>query len=134
MSYRWVKELESGNTTIDARHKEMFDAFNTLFDACARGKGKAELLRTLEFLCEYADKHLVEEEQLMLKHDYPDYAVHRAQHSILRRQITAVIEDYRQSDISRSIVAKVNSIMSSWLVEHVLVWDVRLAAYLRTQT
>lgn len=134
MSYTWVKELESGNAVIDTQHRELFDAFNTLFDACARGEGKAELLHTIDFLSQYADKHLTEEEQLMIEYHYPDYAAHKTRHTILRRQIAAVIEDYHQSSLSRLVVAKVNSIMSSWLVEHVLVWDIQLAAYLRTKT
>lgn len=132
MSYAWPKGLESGNEGIDCQHKELFQAFNSLFDACAKGQSQTEILRTLTFLEGYMHNHLNDEELLMRQSGYPDYAAHKACHSLFRSQITSVLEEYRQEGVSRLLVAEVNSILSSWLTGHVRKWDVHLAHYLRT--
>lgn len=134
MSYAWMKELESGHREIDEQHRELFEAFNALFDACARGEGRKELLHTLDFLEWYTRKHLADEERLMKEHSYPNYAAHKTRHNVFRRQIAAITEEYHQNDIDLSLVAKVNSVLASWLADHVQNWDVQLAAYLRTQS
>lgn len=131
MSYEWIESLESGNVSIDTQHRELFQAFNDLFDACARGEGRLEILRTLTFLEKYMLEHLDNEETLMRENAYPDYAAHKSQHNLLRRQITSVLEEYRQNDINITLVAKVNSILSSWVVRHVQSKDVQLAGFLR---
>ena len=39
MKYELTSDLMTGNSLIDAEHKQLFDAINDLMDACAQGVG-----------------------------------------------------------------------------------------------
>ena len=40
MKYELTSDLMTGNSLIDAEHKQLFDAINDLMDACAQGAGE----------------------------------------------------------------------------------------------
>ena len=50
MAFTWSKDLETGNAQIDKEHQELIQATNQLLDACAAGKGRSELGKTMDFL------------------------------------------------------------------------------------
>ena len=69
--YEVTADLMTGNALIDTEHKQLFDAVNSLMDACAQGKGRDKILSTAQFLERYVDKHFGDEEGLQTKSGYP---------------------------------------------------------------
>lgn len=133
MSYEWQENLKVGDERLDSQHQELFDAFNRLLNACAMGTSRMEIKETLAFLEQYINFHFEEEEELMIQMAYPEFTSHKRGHSTFRRQVESIIDDYRQNGASIPLVAKVNSILSSWLITHVKQEDLKLVIYLKSK-
>ena len=56
MKYELTSDLMTGNSLIDAEHKQLFDAINDLMDACAQGVGREKIMSTTQFLNSYVNK------------------------------------------------------------------------------
>lgn len=131
MSYEWQENLKIGDERLDSQHRELFDAFNRLLDACSMGTSQTEIKETLAFLEQYIDFHFEEEEALMAQMAYPDLHSHKCEHNRFRRQVESIMTDYQQNGASIPLVAKANSILSSWLITHVKQEDFKLVIYLK---
>ena len=55
----WNKKLSVGIKLIDEQHKSLIKRLNDVSSAIETGQGEREITKTLEFLAEYADFHLV---------------------------------------------------------------------------
>lgn len=67
MNLNWDNNLATGIVNIDNQHKELFDRINKLLIAMKEGKGKDEVIGTLNFLEDYVIKHFTEEEEIQKK-------------------------------------------------------------------
>ncbi|WOC32134.1 MULTISPECIES: bacteriohemerythrin [Caproicibacterium] len=131
--YQWTKDLETGNATIDSEHKELIQAVNTLLEACAKGKGRAEIQDTLRFLKDYVSRHFSHEEKLQLESQYPDYANHKRYHEGFKKTVQEIATEYEQGGATIPLVAKVNQSIAGWLLNHIKREDVKVAAHIRAQ-
>lgn len=131
--YQWTKDLETGNATIDSEHKELIQAVNTLLEACAKGKGRAEIQDTLRFLKDYVSRHFSHEEKLQLESQYPDYANHKRYHEGFKKTVQEIATEYEQGGATIPLVAKVNQSIAGWLINHIKREDVKVAAHIRAQ-
>ena len=71
MKYELTSDLMTGNSLIDAEHKQLFDAINDLMDACAQGVGREKIMSTTQFLNSYVNKHFGDEEKLRSRASIP---------------------------------------------------------------
>jgi hemerythrin len=53
----WNDGLKIGVPLIDSEHKELCSRIDQLLDACNKGQGRAEIVKTVAFLEEYTIKH-----------------------------------------------------------------------------
>lgn len=133
MSMQWTAELATGVAEIDNQHKEIFSRFDQLFAACSEGRGKEEVLRLLLFLEEYVKEHFTAEERLQMRHGYPDYAAHRAEHARFMADVDRLTREFRAEGATLPLVIMTNKTLSSWLVQHITRTDMAFANYLREQ-
>lgn len=133
MAYKWSKELETGNPMIDGQHKELISAINSLLDACALGKGRAEIEHTTKFLSDYTTKHFSDEEKLQLQYKYPDYTNHRRYHEEFKRVVNELMAELRKEGATIVLVGKVNSSIAGWLLNHIQKEDKKVAEHIRKQ-
>lgn len=132
MAYQFTPDLVTGNITIDSQHRQLFDAINRLLEACGQGKGKAEAEKTLQFLYSYVEKHFNDEERLQQQYKYPDYVNHKRYHEAYKEVIRNIIADFNKSGgITLALMSRVNQEIGSWLVNHVKVEDVKVAAHIK---
>lgn len=132
MAYEWQDNLKIGDDQLDSQHQELFAAFNRLLTACAKGTSQVEIKETLAFLEEYINFHFQNEEEMMRHVAYPELSSHTHMHSLFRHQVENIIADYQQNGASILLVAKVNSILSSWLIKHIKQEDFKLVLHLRS--
>lgn len=59
MILNWDNSFSVGEKNIDNQHKELFYRLNKLLEAMKQGKGKSEVINTLDFLEEYVIRHKV---------------------------------------------------------------------------
>jgi hemerythrin len=131
MAYTWREEWATHNRLIDEEHKELFKAINGLLDACAAGKGRAEIVSTVAFLEEYTAKHFRDEEQLQMNSHYPDYSRHKALHDGFKAFVRQLGADLKREGPTITLVAKVNTGCGDWLIRHIQVEDQKLAQHIR---
>jgi methyl-accepting chemotaxis protein len=129
--YRWDDSFVSGVRLIDIRHKRLFEAVNRLIDACEQGKGKEELSKSLAFLADYTVKHFSEEEALQQKYGYAEYPAHREIHEAFKKTVGAFAAELELQGPSEELVEKLKREVGGWLVTHVKVVDLKMAAAIK---
>lgn len=130
MAYSWDKSLETGNLTIDGQHKSLIDAINELLDACSKGKGRTEVSKTLDFLQNYVVRHFADEERLQIQSSYPDYKSHREKHESFKATVKSIADEYEKGGATIQLVAKVNTSIGGWLINHIKSEDKKVAAHI----
>lgn len=132
MAYRFTPDLETGNALIDSEHRQLFQAINDLLNACAKGKGRAELEKTAKFLYDYTEKHFSDEEKLQIQTEYPDYPNHKRYHEEFKKVVASLTEKLEQQGPTVSLVGEVNSAIASWLINHIKREDIKIAAHIKS--
>jgi hemerythrin len=130
MAYVFTKDMETGNSTIDTQHKQLFKAINDLLDACLEGKGRAALGSTLDFLSDYTAKHFADEEKLQMQSGYPDYANHKKLHDAFKITVRDLSQQLKAEGATIPLLGKVNSNIGGWLVNHIKKEDTKVAAHI----
>lgn len=134
MAYKWSDELLTGNVQIDTEHKELIKAINDLLEACSKGKGRAELERTVKFLSSYTKTHFGREEVLQMKYNYPDYKNHKEYHKYFIDTVESVHKKLLSDGPSIVLVGEINSKVASWIIKHIKTEDVKVAAHIRNNS
>lgn len=131
MAYQFTQDLETGNTLIDGEHRQLIQAINDLLDACAQGRGRAEIGKTAQFLQEYTARHFADEERLQVNCSYPDYPNHKRYHEEFKKVVASLVQALLAEGPTVVLVSKVNSALAGWLLNHIKREDKKLAAYIR---
>lgn len=127
----WKDSLKIGVTLIDSEHKELCDRIDNLFAACGKGKGKDEILKTVEFLESYTIKHFSDEEKLQRSSTYPKIKEHKEMHEFFKAKIAELKKDIQQNGASVAVVSKTNYFLMDWLLNHIQKVDTELANYIK---
>lgn len=122
----WKDTFKIGIPEIDRQHKQLCDQIDSLFAACAQGKGTEEALKTLTFLETYALRHFADEELQQQKLKYPKYQQHKALHSEFVGKLTKMKKDMLANGATLATVIQINQVISDWLVNHILKVDAEL--------
>ncbi|MDR1396593.1 MAG: bacteriohemerythrin [Desulfarculales bacterium] len=131
MIYKWEKNLETGNVIIDAQHKQLINAVNSLLDACTQGKGRLEVETTLAFLGDYTISHFADEEDLQIKANYPEYPAHKKYHDDFKVTFTEFAQKLKKEGPTDELVGEVYVSIGDWLTHHIKYEDAKMAAYVQ---
>jgi hemerythrin len=129
--FQWNQTLSVGNQKIDQQHQQLFEALAKLQDAMKAGKGKEEVMSTLRFLSNYVDKHFADEEELMKKHNYPDFENHKKIHENFKAKVKEYINKYNASGADLSTIVTVQQEVGDWLIKHIGYEDKKYAPYIK---
>lgn len=132
MKYEVTQDLLTGNALIDSEHRQLFAAVNNLMDACAQGKGRAQIQQTVTFLNDYVVKHFGDEERLQVQSNYPGYAAHKRFHEGYCRQLADVTRDLVEEGATVKALGELNQVVAV-LVSHIRTEDKRLAQHIQHQ-
>lgn len=134
MAYRLSDDLLTGNIQIDTEHQELIRAINDLLDACSKGKGRAELEKTVEFLSSYTKTHFTHEEVLQRKYGYPDYKNHKEYHKYFIEQVENIHKKLLVSGANVALVGEINSKVGNWIINHIKREDVKVAKHIKDKS
>lgn len=130
INIQWDSKFTVGNQKIDDEHKVFIDLIRSCSDQIDSG-GKPEYIdRLLEELTLYARFHFFSEENLMIWHDYPDYALHKAEHIRLLTTLAERIYDYRSDPSTGEGLIE---FIFEWFALHTTTVDKKLADHLAQQ-
>lgn len=134
MAYKWSDDLLTGNMQIDKEHKELIKAINDLLEACSKGKGRAELEKTVKFLSSYTKTHFAHEEVLQMKYNYPDYNNHKKYHKHFVEQVENIHKKLLTEGSNIALIGEINSKVGNWIISHIKREDVKVAQHIKNQS
>jgi diguanylate cyclase (GGDEF)-like protein/hemerythrin-like metal-binding protein len=77
----WREAYESGEPTIDAQHRELFEVANALIDVLVTGGTEDHVLAAYDRLLDHVVRHFADEEAILERHGYANLESHRRAHS-----------------------------------------------------
>ena len=123
----WSSDYSVNHAHIDNQHKELFRLADDLHGAMMRGAAKTVINDTLRKLVDYTRSHFREEEGMMLKSGYPQYASHKAEHDSLTAQ---VLDLQRDQDAGRvAVTGDTMRFLRAWLERHIMITDRKLSSF-----
>jgi hemerythrin len=129
MAARWLPSMTTGVTELDQQHQALIHHMNQLIEAKAEGRGKEELVATLDFLKAYSATHFAAEEALMARYGCPAAAGNEHAHAeFIRRfgELKSAVEVYGVADFALSQAVRE---LTDWYINHICECDTRLRAY-----
>lgn len=133
MAYQFTPNLLTGNATIDSQHKELISAINSLLEACASGRGRDKITETSKFLVSYTKRHFGDEEKLQQQSGYPDYVNHKKYHETFIVTVNEIVAELERTGPTVALVARINSSVGAWLINHITREDVKVAAHIKSK-
>ncbi len=126
----WNAAMAVGHRTIDEQHQELFRRADDLIDAMLNGRAAAEMDQLLGFLRDYCRDHFSTEERLMRETGYLLSVFHAAQHREFERRFREAEAAMAKHGATSMVVFELKGLIYSWLVDHIAVVDVKVAAHL----
>ncbi len=122
----WKKEFELGIPTIDQQHKTLLDIGNrisSLIQEHEEGDDNYEdIFNVVEELKSYTIYHFDTEEELLVKHDYPDYDNHKKEHDDFINYIESV-DLAAVDDAQKQFLTELLEKLIKWVFNHILNTD-----------
>ena len=123
MTIKWRDGLATGLEWQDEQHKKLFEQMNTLIEAMQQHEGAAIIKDMITFLKDYAQHHLVEEEQFLELHNDPTLLKHRRAHDIFRENLAKLDVLYERQGASTLAVLHTQRWLRDWLIDHIAAMD-----------
>ncbi|HNV46940.1 MAG TPA: bacteriohemerythrin [Spirochaetota bacterium] len=113
----WNKQYSVGVKLFDDQHFKLVEMANALYEAFKAGRGREALGETFKGLVDYVQVHFTAEEELMLKHEYPQLLRHRQEHI----ELIARIKDLYGKALSGSSAVSMEMLnfLRDWLIRHI---------------
>ncbi|GHU12873.1 hypothetical protein FACS1894161_2000 [Spirochaetia bacterium] len=131
MHYVMDSSFLTGCDPVDSQHEQLFKAINSLLDACKKGTDREGLKKSLDFLSDYTVKHFFDEEQLLKKNGFTDFAGHHQYHEAFKKTVRDLAHEFILKGASESLVKDVEKKIGGWLIEHIKGQDFRWAKELK---
>ena len=121
----WSAKYSIGNEQVDAEHQRLIALANDVATFAANGEKLARIKVAIVALYEYVKTHFQHEEEYMLELDYPHYEEHKKLHEGIIAEMNAIMKHSGNLDV---LVYKFKRLMNTWVLEHILTEDSRIAA------
>ncbi len=124
--------LITGIPLIDRQHAEYANLVESLFAQAMRGGvSRRELSGAMDAVLKYAMEHFDAEELVMLEHQYPAYAEHRAKHNIFRDRTDSLSAGMKDLTDMDTFTVQMSRWLIEWFCDQVQTDDRKLAAFLK---
>lgn len=127
----WSDSFATKIESVDIQHQKLFELLEKLSNSFKKG-GPSEVMvnETLQELIDYADKHFVDEELLMLhsKLDPRHVNIHRMEHKSFIYDTKSMWEHLCTEEDVVAVSEKLVRFITSWLIFHILGIDQTMAA------
>lgn len=126
--FKWNDSLSVRVAAFDVHHRKLIDVMNELHDFMLNGRPQEIIEKTIMDLLNYTKYHFEEEERLMLAHNFPGYAEHKAEHDNFVTKINECMNSYKSSAMSLSI--DLIDFLREWLTGHIMKTDQQYSGFL----
>lgn len=119
----------TGYSAVDLLNQDLFDLYYNLLSACSIGQGAAMIDEVFNTLNHYATTHFPDEEDLMIRYEYPDFSFHQMQHLSFTKLEAQLKEEYLSYGMNNTLLAKITSFLTYWLYIHINQSDTKMTDY-----
>lgn len=126
--FKWNERYKTGLVIIDERHKKLFELINDLYEYNIVNSRKEIIDKQLKELLEYIFQQFKTEEELLAKHKYPDFRLHRTEHDSLTKNLMELRGRYHTGNTF--VITEIITFLNNWLIIHILQSDMKFAKYL----
>jgi hemerythrin len=116
--FEWKPIYNTGVETVDSQHLKLVGYMNRFHDAMSAGS-VAEAKSELSALVRYTRIHFADEEAMMQRHKYSDFASHKEMHVKLLTNVERLVAAY-QADPSAKNAGALGDYLKTWLANHIL--------------
>lgn len=131
MTVLWKPDMSVGLPEIDEDHRQLLRIFNEFSAAAEAGQGPEHLAATLEQLIRYVSYHFRHEENFFMRTNYPDYAIHKAEHERWMARVSDLYVDARSKPPSQ-LAQEVDKMLHDFVYQHVMTVDRKFGLYFNT--
>jgi len=123
----WQATMSVGIGEFDSHHKRIIELINKLGASLVQGDSASVTREVLAEVSNYTLYHFFAEEDLMVKHGYPDYDAHRKEHLELTAQTLQLMNNVygEQAAIGREVY----EFLVNWLNNHIMITDKKYSAF-----
>ncbi|MDZ4168340.1 MAG: bacteriohemerythrin [Coriobacteriia bacterium] len=127
---RWTPALLTGNSVVDAEHRELIALVDRL-ELTGNGPDGTGIAEALDELTDYVHVHFQMEEKLMRREGYPAdaFEAHIAEHETLRRKTEEFAREYEDGKLDS--VDPVVEFLYEWFSHHIAQVDTAMAEHVR---
>ena len=126
--------LVTGNKMIDEQHSELIGKIDKLMECCRQGGGKIEAIKMLDYLADYTEFHVSEEEMLQEEIAYPAMEEHKKKHAEFKQAVSELHEMLaEQEGPTDEFVEAVNRNVMEWLMNHIKGFDKAIVTFMQSK-
>lgn len=127
----WTEGHNTGIAAIDDLNKSFYHQLNEFLQANVEGRGKELVAGLLEFLRDYASKHIQIQERYINNSSYSEKEAHIDEHLNFQEEIKRIQNIFNVEGVTSTMVLELQSNMGEWFVNHIGIKDKKMANALR---
>jgi hemerythrin len=104
---------------LDERHRELVDCINVVLEGFDQQRGLETIDLALDVFGSCAIEYFREEEALLRREGYPDYARHRELHDGFVREFQEMRDRFTIEGASLLVISMVQQSLIQWLLDHI---------------
>jgi len=120
----WSAKYSIGNAQIDAEHQRLIELANDVAAFAGNGEKLVRIKEAIVALYDYVKTHFQHEEEYMVQLGYPQYEEHKKLHEGIIAEMNGIMKHSGNLDV---LVYKFKRLMNTWVLEHILTEDSRIA-------
>lgn len=130
MKIEWTDQFNTGIAEVDHDHRRLVALINELEVILAQDAELARVGGVIDDLVDYADYHFGREERMQRDMGYDQAQAHAAIHTRFGHDMGEMVGACMLNPTPET-ASQLNAYLRSWLLEHILVEDMKFAAYAR---
>ncbi|MBF0612231.1 MAG: bacteriohemerythrin [Magnetococcales bacterium] len=116
--FTWQEEMSVDIPVLDNDHKSLIQLVNQMNEAQKRLDWIMMELVLIE-LVNYTDRHFKREEEILQERNFPDYQLHKKEHSDFKNQVIQMRHRlFRETQ--PELATQFTNILGNWLIRHIL--------------
>jgi hemerythrin len=124
----WKAEYSVGHDKLDEQHSAIINIINRLYRNMQSGVESDDLQKMLHELLQYANTHLIDEEEIMKGVNYPDLKSHQKVHKSYIANVDNILQRFNTSDPDAAF--ETLKFLRNWWINHILSMDKLYKSYL----
>jgi len=123
----WLMSFSIGNKKIDLEHQQLLNIYNDLVLLINKNGNREEFASILSKMTDYSMSHYKNEEEYMLKFNYPGYKKHREEHKEFVYKVA--IYNTELLTINPPNPIDIIEYIKNWFNNHILKEDLKYEQY-----